>query len=68
MNNQDEKQGQQLPPQDDKVKDPLLEALLTAKQMQDLHKGPIDPVIRENNQHDRAEKEGEALSANDTGE
>jgi len=68
MNNQDEKKGQQLPPQQDEAKDPLLEALLTAKQMQDLHKGPIDPIIRENNLHDRVEKEGEALSANDTGE
>ena len=68
MNNQEERQDQQLPSQHDEAKDPLLEALLSAKQMQDLHKGPIDPIIRENNLHDRVEKEGEALSANDTGE
>jgi len=67
MNNQEEKQDQPQSNQQE-PKDPLLEALLTVRHMQELHKGPDDPVVRKNNLHDRAENEGEALSASDTGE
>ena len=49
-------------------KDPLEEALIRAKLILELHKGPDDPQLRENSEHEPLEKDGAASSANDSGE
>ena len=48
--------------------DPLREALIAAKLMRELHKGPDMIEVRENNIPDKLEKDGAATSANDAGE
>ena len=51
-----------------KNNDPLGEAIITARLMRELHKGPDVTEVRENNMPDRLEKHGEAISADDAGE
>ncbi len=48
--------------------DILKEALENSRSIQELHKGPNDPVVRENNNPDLQEKDGTAVSADDAGE
>lgn len=52
----------------DNNNDPLQEALIAAKLMRELHKGPNMIEVRENNIPDRLEKDGVATSADDAGE
>ncbi|CAN5748901.1 hypothetical protein BH10BAC3_BH10BAC3_40980 [soil metagenome] len=47
---------------------PLEEALIKAKLVLELHNGPVDPQLRKSSEHDPRENDGEALSANDSGE
>jgi hypothetical protein len=48
--------------------DLLAEAIKSTRGIQELHKGPDDPVVRENNNPDLQEKDGPSISADDAGE
>ena len=60
--------GNKVEPHGDMKNDPLEEAIISARLMQELHKGPDDEHVRENNIHGKVEKDGDAESAADSGE
>jgi hypothetical protein len=60
-----EREEQQVPGRNN---DLLAGVIKSNRDIQELHKGPADPVVRENNNPDLQEKDGPTISADDSGE